>query len=844
MKLLVIDGNSIVNRAFYGVKPLTTKDGRYTNGIVGFMNILLKLLAEEQPDAVAVAFDLPTPTFRHQQYDAYKGTRKGMPAELAQQMQPLKELLQDLGYRIVTAEGFEADDILGTLAAATTAAGDECVIATGDRDSLQLVGPSTRVLLASTQMGRSVTIKMDEAAVREKYGVSPKQLIEVKALMGDASDNIPGVAGIGEKTALSLISQFETLDGVYAHIDSDDIRPAVRAKLQTDKEKAEMSRMLAEIVTNAPVPLQTKDYLPGQGNPTAAARLLVSLEMEALRKKLQLDAAAAVPQQADAPALPQCAPVPLAQGLVASDVCIAPAGDGFVATAQGAAYTAVASDAAFLHLLADAHIVKRVFDAKALYTLALAAGSEAQNIVFDGKLAAYLLNPAGSGYDPVRLAAEYDVQPAFACDIPEAGILAPLFDKLAAACEEQGLTKLLTDIEQPLSQVLSSMEYTGIQVDAKGIEGFGVELRQVLAEELETIYELVGYEFNLNSPKQLGDALFGKLGLPAKKKTKNGWSTNAETLETLRGLHPAIEHILLYRTYQKLSSTYIEGLLKEVGPTGRIHSTFSQTDTRTGRISSNEPNLQNIPVRTELGSRLRRYFVAPQGSILLDADYSQIELRILAAISGDEHMQQAFANNEDIHRSTASHIFGVPFDLVTPQLRSRAKAVNFGIVYGIGAFSLAKDTGVSVKEADHFIKSYLTEYSGVRQYMEDIVKQGTQQGYVTTLYGRRRSLPELAAANHNIRALGERMAMNTPIQGTAADIIKLAMIRVYRRMKQEGLAAKLVLQVHDELIVEAPQSEADRAAQILGDEMEHAADLAVKLIAEVGRGRTWYDAKG
>jgi len=844
LKLLAIDGNSIVNRAFYGIKLLTTKDGRYTNGIVGFMNILLKLLAEEQPDAVAVAFDLPSPTFRHKQYDGYKGTRKGMPAELAQQMQPLKELLQDLGYRIVTAEGFEADDILGTLAAATTAAGDECVIATGDRDSLQLIGPKTRVLLASTQMGRSVTVNMDEAAVREKYGVSPKQLIEVKALMGDASDNIPGVAGIGEKTALTLISRFETLDGVYENIDSDDIRPAVRTKLQTDKEKAEMSRMLAEIVTNAPVPLQTKDYLPGQGNRAAAARLLASLEMETLRKKLQLDAAAALPRQADAPALPQCSPVPLAQGLAASEVCIAPAGDGFVIVAQGAVYTAPATDAEFLQLLADVQSTKRVFDAKALYTLALAAGSEAQNIVFDGKLAAYLLNPAGSGYDPVRLAAEYGVQPAFACDIPEAGILAPLFDKLAAACDEQGLTKLLTEIEQPLSQVLSSMEYTGIQVDAKGIEDFGVELRQVLAEELETIYELVGYEFNLNSPKQLGDALFGKLGLPAKKKTKNGWSTNAETLETLRGQHPAIEHILLYRTYQKLSSTYIEGLLKEVGPNGRIHSTFSQTDTRTGRISSNEPNLQNIPIRTELGSRLRRYFVAPQGSVLLDADYSQIELRILAAISKDEHMQQAFANHEDIHRSTASRIFGVPFDLVTPQLRSRAKAVNFGIVYGIGAFSLAKDTGVSVKEADHFIKSYLAEYSGVRQYMEDIVKQGTRQGYVTTLYGRRRPLPELAAANHNIRALGERMAMNTPIQGTAADIIKLAMIKVYRRMKQEGLAARLVLQVHDELIVEAPQSEADRAAQILGDEMEHAADLAVKLIAEVGRGRTWYDAKG
>ena len=846
MKLLAIDGNSIVNRAFYGIKLLTTKDGRYTNGLVGFMNILLKLLADEKPDGVAVAFDLPKPTFRHKRYDNYKGTRKGMPEELAQQMPLLKELLTDLGYQIVTAEGFEADDILGTLAADCAADGDECVIATGDRDSLQLVAPATRVLLASTQMGRSVTVNMDEAAVREKYGVEPKQLIEVKALMGDASDNIPGVAGVGEKTALALIAEFGSLAGVYEHLDSPSIKPGVRAKLERDREQAEMSRFLAEIVTDAPVPHDVADYRPGPGNPAAAARLLASLEMYGLLDKLglaQSAAAAAAPPQPDAPAPERVKAQPLPEGLK-GPVAVAAAADGYSIVRGGTLYAAGADDAAFLALLEDEKTEKRVFDAKPLYTLMLSHGRRAAGIVFDGKLAAYLLNPSASGYDPVRLAAEYGVRPAFACDDDAAGVLEPLFDVLAAACEAQGMTRLLREIELPLSEVLSSMEVTGILVDRQGIEQFGVELKQVLEAELAEIYEQVGYEFNLNSTKQLGDALFGKLGLPAKKKTKSGWSTNAETLESLRGMHPVVDHILLYRTYQKLNSTYVEGLLKVIGADGRIHSAFSQTETRTGRISSSEPNLQNIPVRTELGSRLRKYFVAPQGRVLLDADYSQIELRILAAISGDEHMQAAFGAGEDIHRATASRIFGVPFEMVTPQLRSRAKAVNFGIVYGIGAFSLAKDVGVSVKEADTFIKNYLSEYSGVKSYMEKTVEQGREKGYVATLYGRRRPLPELTAANRNIRALGERMAMNTPIQGTAADVIKLAMIRVFRRLEAEGLKAKLVLQVHDELIVEAPEAEADRAAAILGEEMEHAADLAVRLTAEVNRGRTWYEAKG
>ena len=848
MKLLAIDGNSIVNRAFYGIKLLTTKDGRYTNGIVGFMNILLRLLGEEKPDAVAVAFDLPAPTFRHKAYDGYKGTRKGMPAELAGQMPLLKELLADLGYRMVTAEGYEADDILGTLAAAAASSGDECVIATGDRDSLQLVSPTTRVLLASTQMGRSVTVRMDEAAVRAKYGVSPRQLIEVKALMGDASDNIPGVAGIGEKTALALIAEFGTLAGVYEHLDSDKIRPAVRAKLERGKEQAEMSRYLAEIVTDAPIETAPAGYVKGKGDPAAAARLLASLEMQGLLDKLGLSPApAAAPAEGKQEPLPRLEPRPLALPLPAPAAIARRTGaeaEEYLVVSGGALYTAGAEDPAFLQLLADGGVKKRVFDAKPLHALAQRQGRRAEGIAFDGKLAAYLLNPAAAGYDPVRLAAEYGVGAAFAAEDPAAGLLEPLFDALAAALDAQGMTKLLAEIEQPLAEVLASMELAGVQVDPDGIRAFGQELRAALAGELAEIYRLVGYEFNLNSTRQLGDALFSKLGLPAKKKTKSGWSTNAETLESLRGVHPVIDHILLYRSYQKLNSTYVEGLLRVAGPDGRVHSVFSQTDTRTGRISSSEPNLQNIPVRTELGSRLRRYFVAPAGWVLLDADYSQIELRILAAISGDEKMQAAFAAGEDIHRATASRIFGVPFELVTPQLRSRAKAVNFGIVYGIGAFSLAKDVGVSVGEADRFIKNYLNEYAGIREYMQRTVEEGREKGYVTTLYGRRRPLPEINAANRNVRALGERMAMNTPIQGTAADIIKLAMIRVHRRLLAEGLRARLVLQVHDELIVEAPAEEAQRAAAILGEEMERAADLPVKLIAEVKEGATWYDAKG
>lgn len=838
MKLLVLDGNSIVNRAFYGIKLLTTKDGRYTNAIYGFMNILLNLLKEVQPDEVAIAFDLKAPTFRHKMYDGYKATRKGMPEELAQQMPVLKELLADLGFVMVSKEGYEADDILGTLSAAAAARGDECYLATGDRDSLQLVNDHVTVLLAATRMGRSETVVMDKAAVEEKYGVSPKQLIEVKSLMGDTSDNIPGVAGVGEKTALALIQKFGSLAGVYENIDDSAIKPGVRTKLTTHKEDAELSRKLAEIDCAIPVDTAPGTYKRGEGDAAAAAGLLAELEIHSLAPRLGLDG---VTPKAAAPAPELAAVEPDVLPMIPEGrYDLAQEGESWYAVQENAVYPL---DKAALVRLLDSGATLRVFDAKPLYHLALAGGGEGKSIVFDAKLAAYLLNPAASSYTVENLTAEYGIQPAFRCeDAPLAGVLAGLYDALDAKVTEEGMDRLLAEVELPLALVLADMERTGMLVDKEGLVAFGEKMKQELEGCLARIYEQVGYEFNVNSPKQLGEALFVKLGLPPRKKTKSGYSTNAETLESLRSEHPVIDDILQYRTYQKLNSTYVEGLLKVIGPDGRMHSTFNQTEARTGRLSSSEPNMQNIPIRTPLGSQLRQFFVAKPGCTLVDADYSQIELRLLAHISGDESMRQAFLTGQDIHRSTAAKIYNLPPEMITPALRSSAKAVNFGIVYGIGAFSLSRDINVSVKEADQFIKNYLATFPGVKNYMDETIAHGTEKGYVTTLFGRRRALPELASKNHNLRALGERMAMNTPIQGTAADVIKLAMVKVWRRLRAERLAAKLILQVHDELIVEAPEAEAETVARILKEEMEGAVSYSVPLTADVGQGKTWLES--
>ena len=856
MRLLVIDGNSIANRAFYGIKLLTTKDGRYTNAIYGFLNILLSLLKECQPDEVAVAFDLKAPTFRHKMYDGYKATRHAMPEELAQQMPVLKQLLADLGYRTVTAEGWEADDILGTLAAACAARKDDCFLATGDRDSLQLVSESTTVLLAATVMGRSKTVVMDEDAIQEKYGLAPKQLIEVKSLMGDTSDNIPGVKGIGEKTALSLVQTFGSLEGVYQNIDDKRIKPKQREHLLEDKSMAELSHTLGTIRTDAPIDTAEGAYTVGEGNKPAAVRLLQELEIHSLIPRFGLDGvapeAAAEEQAVELPEA-EIASLPLTPAghyLVAARPAVTGKQGSRNVILQPESWYAVQDttvypleDADLLRLLDNADVTLDVFNAAPLYAKAMAAGGWGSSIVWDGKLAAYLLDASASKYQISELIPAYKAAAAFTCtDYPDAGRLADLFARMKAEITACGEDALYNEIEFPLAQVLADMTRTGVLVDKDGIEQFGVKLREELEQVLTRIHMETGSAtFNPNSPKQLGEMLFDTMGLPHGKKTQRGWSTDAETLESLRE-YPLVEDVLQYRAYQKLNSTYVEGLLKVIGEDGRIHSTFNQTEARTGRLSSDNPNLQNIPIRTELGSQLRAYFIAKPGCVLVDADYSQIELRILAHVTGDEHMQNAFRSGEDIHRSTAAKIYGIPQSEVTPRLRSSAKAINFGIMYGKGAYSLSKDIGVSVKEADAFLKNYLAAFPKVDGYMEKTIADAKDRGYVSTLFGRRRALPELSSSNRNIRASGERMARNTPIQGTAADVIKLAMVRVWRRLRDEKMESRLILTVHDELIEEAPEAEAAKAASILREEMEGCVHYAVPLSTEVHEGKNWLEA--
>ena len=835
MKLMVLDGNSLVNRAFFGIKLLTTKDGRYTNAIFGFQNILLNLLTAHQPDAVAIAWDERAPTFRHQAYDGYKATRHGMPEELAQQMPVLKELLTHLGFVQVSKEGWEADDILGTLAAACEAKGGTTLLATGDRDSLQLVDDATTVLLATNKD----TIPMDPAAIREKYGVTPAQLIDVKSLMGDSSDNIPGVPGIGEKTALALVQKFGSLQAIYDHIDDPAIKPGQRTKLGANRDKAELSYMLGTIRKDAPIDTDPAAYTRQPGDAAAAAHLLASLEMHKLIDRWQLESGSA-PAAAEAAPLETVEPSPLSL-VVEGRLYLAQNSDGnWYAVQDGQVFL---PDTDRLAALLDSDAELWVFDAKPLYHLALDHGGIGKAIRFDGKLAAYLLNPSASGYAVKNLAGEYDVPAAFACEAaPDAGVLTALLDKLAAALDESEQRKLHDEMELPLARVLADMERIGFGVDAEGIRAFGDSLRSELDGILQSIYEEVGYEFNVNSPKQLGEALFDKLGLPPRKKTSRGYSTDAETLESLRPYSPVIDQILKYRTYAKLLSTYVDGLLNAQAADGRVHSTFIQTEARTGRISSTEPNLQNIPIRTELGSRLRGFFVAGEGKELVDADYSQIELRILAHITGDEAMQQAFLHGADIHRSTAAKIYHIPESEVTPQLRSASKAINFGIMYGKGAYSLSKDLDVPVKEADNFLKTYLATFPKVDGYMQDCIAHAKEKGYVETLFGRRRALPELASSNFQVRASGERMARNTPIQGTAADIIKLAMVHVWQRLRDEKLEARLLLQVHDELIVEAPEAEVEEVKRVLREEMEQVVQYSVPLTTDVGTGKTWLEA--
>lgn len=840
MKLLVIDGNSIINRAFYGIKLLTTKDGQYTNAVYGFINILNKLLDTENPDSVAVAFDLKAPTFRHKMYTEYKAGRKGMPEELHSQMPIMKQWLNLAGYTYIECEGFEADDILGTLARHCEETGNECVISTGDRDSLQLVSDKTRVLLAATRMGKTEIINYDKAALFEKYGLAPQEMIELKALMGDSSDNIPGVAGVGEKTATDLITRYHSIDYIYENIDSLEIKEGVRKKLIDGKESAYLSRTLGTICKEAPIDCDLEKLKIKPAKKQELSRLMTGLEFFKLMEKMGIEPSVGQTEMdlfsENTPEFSYLETAPELSGEATlyckdSEFAVVSANKVFKCDEETAK-----------KIFADESLQKRVYDYKNLYK----KYGDIKNVSFDAMLAAYLCNPSASSYDIERLLQEYGANaPDFEDElVKNACVFSTACDRLLKELEKTEQLKLLREIEIPLAEVLGSMELYGFLVDEQGLAALSEELGGRIAVIEKEIYSLVGYEFNLNSPKQLGVALFEKLGLPAKKKTKSGYSTNAEVLEGLRDAHPAVSLLLEYRQLAKLKSTYADGLQECIAKDGRIHSTFNQTEARTGRISSLEPNLQNIPVRTDEGKRLREYFVAPEGRVLCDADYSQIELRVLASIADDKNMISAFKSGVDIHTATASQVFGIPVDMVTPILRSRAKAVNFGIVYGIGAFSLAKDIGVTRSEADSYIKNYLATYKGVADYMENTIKSAKADGFVKTLFGRRRYLPELNNSNGMLRAFGERVARNAPIQGTAADIIKIAMIRVRERLKKEIPTAKLILQVHDELIVECERADAERVCSILSEEMQNSSNMAVELTADASYGENWLKAKG
>ena len=837
MKLLVIDGNSIINRAFYGIRALSNKKGVFTNAVTGFMNILLKLENNFKPDCIAVAFDLKAPTFRHKMYDQYKGTRKPMPEELAMQMPIVKDLLRAMGIAVVEKEGWEADDILGTLSHAAELSGNTAIIATGDRDSFQLVTEKVYVNMA----GNKEDVLYTPQEIMNKYGVTPIQMLEVKALMGDSSDNIPGVKGVGEKTAFDLIQKYSTVSNIYDKLDTLEMTAGLRKKLTEGKESCELSRKLGTIALDAPIDTDMNSYIPKERDEVKIAEMLTELEMFSVLKKMNVSAESM--KIANENAAQKAIDNSASEKGKESEEIIPDKDTPNIILFDNNVY--ICTDSKFIEpenlkdfLESDAE--KRTFDLKALYAYTMPKGIEPKNVVFDATLAAYLLDSTSSGYEMDKVCTRYGVTPpANKEELPDR--LYRLMSKLLNNIHSQKLNKVLEEIEIPLAKTLTDMEIAGVEVDIAGIDIFGKELEEKIKQTESKIYELAGEKFNIGSPKQLGVILFEKLNLPSGKKTKTGYSTNADVLESLADKHPIIPLISDYRAFTKLQSTYVSGLKAAVSEDGRIHTTFKQTETRTGRISSAEPNIQNIPVRTELGRNMRKFFTAKEGCVLVDADYSQIELRVLAHLAGDEIMQKAFLNNDDIHAITASQVFNQPLEWVTPELRSRAKAVNFGIVYGIGAFSLSKDVGVSVAEAKRYIESYLAKYSGVDAFMKNTVAGAKKDLYVETMFGRRRYIPDITASNKLVQAAANRIAMNTPIQGTAADIIKLAMIRVYERLKAEKLPAKLILQVHDELIVEVEEDYAQKTADILKEEMESCVKLTVPLTADVKIGKTWFD---
>lgn len=840
MKLMILDGNSVINRAFFGVKPLTTREGLYTHAIYGFLNILERMEKEEQPDAVCVAFDLHGPTFRHLRYDGYKATRHGMPEELAQQMPVMKEVLQAMNIPIYECQGWEADDVIGTVGKICSNNGWECVVVTGDRDSLQLIDENVHIKLVISKPGQTTATLYTEEKFREDYGFAPKKLIDLKALMGDSSDNIPGVAGVGPKTATELLMKFGSLDGVYANLEDASVKPKLREKLEAGRESAYLSYELATIVPEAPIDFEPKDALIMPYNRPELYRLFQKLEFVRLIDKYGLRGA-----EVEAPkpekkieSLPKVESLP--ENLSLCALYLAPDGSMGIAWDKGVC-TLTPMEVQMGLSLPE----KRIgHDCKSAMHALAELGVERGTFLFDTALAAYDLNPSQSDYPLSKLATNFlgvtvDDGDAAAC----AEAIWHLRPVLTEELERGGMTKLYNEIELPLCDVLYRMEREGIAIDEAQLSQFGAMLTQRIADCEKLIYSYSEEPFNINSTKQLGELLFEKLALPPVKKTKTGYSTNADVLEKLKDKHPIIPAIMDYRMLTKLKSTYAEGLAHAIGADGRIHTTFQNLVTATGRLSSTEPNLQNIPVRTDMGAEIRKMFVPKPGFVLVDADYSQIELRVLAHIADDEVMRNAFVSGSDIHAVTASQVFNVPVTEVTSLQRRHAKAVNFGIVYGISEFSLAEDIGVSRYEAKAYIDSYLTNYAGVRKYMKDVVDSARESGFTQTLYGRRRYIPELKSSNFNIRSGAERIALNTPIQGTAADLIKLAMIRVDKALRERFSEAKLLLQVHDELIVECPEAIAADVAGIVSREMEGIAALTVPLTAEAKWGESWYDAK-
>jgi len=851
-KMLAVDGNSILNRAFYGIRPLTTKDGFCTNALYGVVTMISRQAEQLQPDYCAVAFDLKAPTFRHKMYDAYKAGRRPMPEELAMQLPVAKELLTAMGYHVLEMEGYEADDILGTLASMCEVEDCEAYLLTGDRDSLQLISDHVHVLLATN----TETVDMNEAAFLAKYGVPSSSFVDVKALMGDSSDNIPGVPGIGEKGALKLIGEYGSLDAVYETLPTAKHTPSMRAKLESGKESAYLSRDLARICRSVPLG-KTLEDLQNRGIQAAdARRLFLRLEFSAFLKRFGLDRAdtesgdeaetnvknssdGAVGQSLPLHAT-RISPLELFDRVQDTQVLAIDFTDSAILLSNGTdLWETDAADADVLPILEGKTLV--CFAYKTICKEGHDSLEDA--FVFDLMLGAYLVNSAKGNYELSMLITDYlgelsDPQ------CPRITYYLRLYEPIRTRLEESGQTKLLSDLEIPLARVLADMERVGFYIDCKGIAAYGDQLATVAAELESRIYFHAGREFNIQSPKQLGEVLFDTLGLPHSKKTKTGYSTDVEVLNKLRPYHEIVEDILDYRQVMKLKSTYVDGLLKVADEGGRVHTNFKQTGTATGRLSSTEPNLQNIPIRTPLGRELRRFFLPSDSSyVIVDADYSQIELRLLAHISSDRNMIDAFLGGIDIHTSTAAAVFGVEPDAVTPDMRKRAKAVNFGILYGIGAFSLSDDLGVSRAQAQEFIDRYLASYPGIDAYLQAIIKEAYENGYVTTLFGRRRYIPELAGTNKIQKKFGERVAMNSPIQGTAADVIKLAMVRVYQKLRESGIDARLILQVHDELLIEAHASCADRAREILKEEMERAVSYSVPLDVDIHVGTSWYDAK-